>query len=157
MVREIEKSGYQLTNQVWTNPNKGVLKVPNINFFNPHKGWSSGPTALMLAIEKGHKNIFIMGFDYEGHKGKFNNVYADTYNYKKSTDTATYHGNWLTQTEKIIKDWNSVSFHRVIPENGYIPDKLRILKNLKHISVKDFHNMYEGTIYNLETDQKSTI
>ena len=157
MVNEIIAAGYHTKHPVWTNPNKGVTTKKGLNFFNPHRGWSSGPTALMLAIEKGHKHIFIMGFDYEGNNGKFNNVYADTYNYKKSTDTATYHGNWLTQTEKIIKDWNNVSFHRVIPENGYIPDKLRILKNLKHITVKDFHNMYQGTIYNIETNQKSTI
>ena len=85
MVLEINKHKYQLRNdQVWTNPNKAYTTMSKLNFFQPSKGWSSGPTALWLASQHGPKQIFILGFDYTGKDGgnHFNNIYADTENYK---------------------------------------------------------------------------
>lgn len=157
MVNEIVASGYHRKHAVWTNPNKGITSKKSLNFFNPHRGWSSGPTALVLATERGHRHIFIFGFDYEGIQGKFNNIYADTYNYKKSTDTATYHGNWLNQTERIIRDNKGINYTRVISKNGLIPDKLKNLKNLTHITYEEFGKSYPDCIYNAETIQKSII
>ena len=157
MVNEIINSGYHKEHSVWTNPNKGVISKKGINFFAPHKGWSSGPTALNFAVEKGHKDVYIFGFDYQGINGKLNNVYADTYNYKKSTDTATYHGNWLNQTEKIIREFKNIRFFRVVQPGDFIPDKLTNYKNLKHITYEEFNKLYPGTIYSTENDQKSTI
>lgn len=158
MVNEIIASGYHKTHSVWTNPNKGVSSKKNINFFNPHKGWSSGPTALWFAASQGHKEIYILGFDFQGIDGRFNNVYADTYNYKKSTDSATYFGNWLSQTEKVIKEFKSVKFFRVIEEGAFIPDKLGpLLSNLSHISLEQFENRFNGAIYSDQNDQKTTI
>lgn len=157
MVNEIVASGYHKKHPVWTNPNKGITSKKGLNFFNPHRGWSSGPTALVFAAERGHKHIFIFGFDYEGIQGKFNNIYADTYNYKKSTDSATYHGNWLSQTERIIRDHRSVNFTRVIPDNGFIPEKLKNLKNLSHMTYSEFKAYYPDCIYDQENLQKSTI
>ena len=157
MVNEIIASGYHTSHSVWTNPNKGITSKKSINFFSPHKGWSSGPTALNFAAERGHKDVYIFGFDYEGLSGKLNNVYADTYNYKKSTDSATYYGNWLNQTEKIIREFKNTRFYRVIQTGSFIPDKLSILKNVKHITYEEFEKSYPGTIYSTENDQKSTI
>ena len=105
MILEIDKHKYQHETSVWTNANKAYSRIAGLNFFNPHKGWSSGPTALWYASTQGHTEVYILGFDYQGVEGKFNNVYSDTYNYKKSSDIATYHGNWLTQTEKVIKEF----------------------------------------------------
>lgn len=157
MVNEIIASGYQKTHVVWTNPNKGI-KGQGINFFNPHKGWSSGPTALHFACERGHREIYIFGFDYQGIAGKFNNIYADTYNYKFSTDVATFHGNWLSQTEKTIRDWNSVKFYRVIAKGDLIPENLGVsCPNLQHIYYEDFERKFPGTIYSDQNDQKSII
>ena len=145
MVNEIIDSGYHLENSVWTNPNKGVKTKDRINFFNPHKGWSSGPTALWFAASNGHKKIYILGFDYQGINGKFNNVYADTYNYKRSNDAATYYGNWLSQTERVIKEFKTVEFIRVIQSGNFIPDKLQNITNLKHITYDDFKKIYQNT------------
>jgi len=148
MVNEVIASGYHKKGSVWTNPNKGVSSKHHINFFSPHKGWSSGPTALWFAAENGHKEIFIHGFDYQGLKGKFNNIYADTFNYKKSTDSATFFGNWLSQTERVIKEFKNTRFYRVIEPGAFIPDKLGpTLTNLRHISYEDFENRFEGTTY----------
>lgn len=157
MVNEIISAGYQKTHQVWTNPNKGIMSKSGVNFFAPHKGWSSGPTALWFACTQGHKNVYIFGFDYQGLDGKFNNVYADTFNYKKSADSATYFGNWLNQTEKTIKEYRTINFFRVADTASFIPDKLRNLPNLQHISFRDFESKYPGTIYSNETIQKTTI
>lgn len=158
MVNEIVSSGYHKTHSVWTNPNKGIISKSGLNFFDPHKGWSSGPTALHFAASRGHKEIFIFGFDYQGLDGKFNNVYADTFNYKKSSDSATYHGNWLSQTERTIREFSKISFFRVVDKDGFIPDKLgSTLTNLQHISFTEFEQKYNGTIYFDQMIQKTTI
>ena len=148
MVNEIVASGYNKTHSVWTNPNKGVSTKFNLNFFNPHKGWSSGPTALWYASTQGHNEIYILGFDYQGVEGKFNNVYSDTYNYKKSSDVATYHGNWLSQTEKVIKEFRQIRYYRVIADGAFIPDQLGTQhQNLKHINYHEFNIKFPEVIY----------
>lgn len=158
MVNEIIDAGYHKTHQVWTNPNKGINTKKNINFFSPHKGWSSGPTALWFAASQGHQVIYIFGFDYQGTDGRFNNVYADTFNYKKSTDAATYFGNWLSQTEKVIREFRNIKFFRVIETGAFIPDKLGPgLSNLTHITYEDFEKIFPDTIYQGQIDQKTTI
>ena len=158
MVNELIESGYTKKGTVWTNPNKGIKNRNEVNLFNPHKGWSSGPTALWFAASNGHKTIYIHGFDYQGLKGKFNNVYADTHNYKKSTDSATYFGNWLSQTEKVIKEFKHTQFYRIVEPGGFIPDRLGpSLGNLRHISFEDFDKTFECTIYPSKMTQKTTI
>lgn len=158
MVNEIIDAGYHKTHQVWTNPNKGISTKKNINFFSPHKGWSSGPTALWFAASQGHQVIYIFGFDYQGLNGKFNNVYADTFNYKRSSDASTYFGNWLSQTEKTIKEFRHTKFFRVVEPDAFIPDKLGPgLSNLTHISYEDFEKIFPETIYHGQIDQKTTI
>ena len=158
MVNEIIDAGYNQKGNIWTNPNKGIKTKNGINFFSPHKGWSSGPTALWFAASNGHKDIYILGFDYQGLNGKFNNVYADTFNYKKSGDAATYFGNWLSQTEKVIKEFAHTRFYRIIEPGGFIPDKLGPQQgNLKHISAQDFENTFQNAVNIDKMAQKSTI
>ena len=158
MVNEIIAAGYHKDHQVWTNPNKGINSKKNINFFSPHRGWSSGPTALWFACNLGHKEVYFFGFDYQGNNGKFNNVYADTFNYKKSSDSATYFGNWLNQTERTIKENRGISFYRVADPSSFVPDKLKTdVPNLRHITFEEFDQQFSGTIYSNETIQKTTI
>lgn len=144
MVLEISKAGYQHRNPVWTNPNKSYQKIQNLNFFHPSKGWSSGPTALWLASQHKYDRIFILGFDYKGLNDgvKFNNMYADTVNYKKSTDGATFFGNWLRQTASVIKENPQIQFYRVIAPDNYCPEELNKFNNLKTIFVEDFKKMF---------------
>ena len=156
MVNEIVAAGYHKTHSVWSNPNKGITAKTGINYFHPHKGWSSGPTALHFACDRGHKEIYIFGFDYQGIDGKFNNVYADTFNYKRSADVATYHGNWLSQTEKTIRDFRHTQFFRVGEPGAFTPDKLSNA-NLQHITFDQFAEKFPGTIYTNQNIQKSII
>jgi|TARA_B110000908_G_scaffold21595_1_gene24382 hypothetical protein len=144
MVVEINKANYQKTNQVWTNPNKLYSTMEGFNFFQPSKGWSSGPTALWLASQHQNTTIYILGFDYKGINGHkvFNNVYANTENYKKTSDTATYYGNWLRQTKTVIESNSSIKYIRVIASDNYIPDELNKISNLKHITIEVFKKKY---------------
>ena len=140
MILEINKAGYQKHNEVWTNPNRSYVKFKHFNYFNPSKGWSSGPTALWLASEHRYETIYILGFDYRGlQDGKrFNNVYADTQNYKKSTDSATFFGNWMRQTCSVVQSNPKINYVRVIDDDTYIPKDLAKFKNVQHINVRDF-------------------
>ena len=142
MVLEISSTGYQNTHNVWTNPNKAYKNIKNLNLFQPSKGWSSGPTALWLASygkDHQHSEIYILGFDFEGIEGKINNLYANTKNYKRSEEVATYHGNWSRQTGIVIQKNVGKRYIRVVEnKEDYCPDNLRPLGNLSHITVAEF-------------------
>ena len=101
-------------------------------------------TALWLASQHQNTTIYILGFDYKGINGHkvFNNVYANTENYKKTSDTATYYGNWLRQTKTVIESNSSIKYIRVIASDNYIPDELNKISNLKHITIEVFKKKY---------------
>jgi hypothetical protein len=145
MILEISKTGYQKKHTVWTNPNKAYQRIPNLNLFNPSKGWSSGPTALWLSAQHGYERIYILGFDYKGlEKGsKFNNIFADTPNYKKSQDGATFFGNWLRQTVSVVKENKNTQFVRVIAPDNYQPEELNKFDNFTTITVEDFMKIFQ--------------
>ena len=144
MVLEINKAGFQHKNQVWTNPNKSYQHVQNLNFFQPSKGWSSGPTALWLASQHGYGTIYMLGFDYKGlNDGKtLNNIYADTRNYKKSSDGATFFGNWMRQTRTVLKENSNINFVRVIQPDNYDPDELNTFENYSTMFIEDFKRLF---------------
>jgi hypothetical protein len=94
MVLEIAESDYLLQNKVYSNFNAQYNKNPkileNVQWFKPSLGWSSGPTALRMACDHGFKEIYILGFDYQGlseggknNRFKVNNLFKDSRNYKK--------------------------------------------------------------------------
>jgi len=142
MVNEICRNGYQKIGKVWTNYNKQYEKYKGLNYFEPSKGWSSGPTALHLASTHNCKTIYILGFDYQGigpdHK-RVNNIFSGTPNYKREHDNATYFGNWLRQTTQVIQKNTQIRYIRVTGDKkGFIPDPLMKFGNLSHISKEDF-------------------
>ncbi len=140
MIIEINKAGYQRTHEVWTNANAKYKTFTGFRYFQPSLGWSSGPTALHLASSHNPSEVFILGFDYVGEQGKFNNVYADSFNYKKSSDTATYHGNWQRQTEHVIKTNKNIKFYRVIESNNFY-DPGWNYPNFRHISYDELQRL----------------
>lgn len=147
MIVEINNNKIQHRIPVWTNPNKSYSKMSGLNFFNPSKGWSSGPTALWKASEDNFNKIYILGFDYKGSGedySKVNNVYAGSLNYKKIDDKSTYYGNWLRQTVLTIQKNTQIEYTRVINENGFIPKEFSSLKNLSHITVENFKKCFNN-------------
>lgn len=158
MINEIIDSDYHKTHSVWTNKNKGVKSFEHINLLEPHKGWSSGPTALWLSTLHGHQEIYILGFDYQGLNGKVNNVYAGTHNYKRVDQPATFFGNWSSQTEKVIRENPRIKFYRVEGETHFVPPNLRQdVQNLIHITYQELEQKFPGCTYNIKNDQKTAI
>ena len=146
MILEISESDYMINNKVWSNFNSQYSKNKKImdhcNWFKPSLGWSSGPTALRMACDKGFKEIYVLGFDYQGHKDgsrfKLNNMFGDTRNYKRRKDEATFYGNWMNQTKRILQDFKDVKFHRVIPEHWFKPKDLDWIPNIDHPTTQEF-------------------
>jgi hypothetical protein len=139
IAREIENSGYPLTGRFVTrNPRRelGSKKIEH-NFT-----WSSGPIALKYACVEGATEIFLLGFDLSGKSGKFNNIYADTQFYKKSSDSETYSGNWISQIASVITEYLHIKFIRVIGSDSAIPDQFLRLKNLRHIGIFDLRDYF---------------
>ena len=140
MVHEIVADGYHHNHTVWTNFNNGYKDYTNLNYFDKSLGWSSGPTALYKASQDNHKTIYILGFDYMGLNGgkKFNNIYADTRNYKKSQEPATYYGNWLRQTENVISSNPKIQYYRVTNIGDFCPGQLNNYDNIRNIDYTEF-------------------
>ena len=150
MILEIAETDYMLHNKVWSNFNAQYNKNPKIlnhvNWFKPSLGWSSGPTALRMACEHGFREIYILGFDYQGlaekngknNRYRLNNIFGDTRNYKKNNDEATFYGNWMNQTKKCLKDFPDTKFHRVIPKGWFKPKDLEWNSNIDHPTTEEF-------------------
>lgn len=155
MILEIAETEYPKTHEVWSNYNHQYSKNENaknyVKWFQPSLGWSSGPTALKMASDKKFTKIYILGFDYQGHPRDgskksfyFNNVFKDTRNYKKSKDEATYYGNWMNQTKRVLTDYPHIQFFRVVPKNAFKPHDLEFNANFKHLDIDEFlqiHNI----------------
>ena len=145
MVKEINNAGYQLKNKVYTNQNIIYKSYKNFKYFEPNRGWSSGPSALWLASLNNHKTIYMLGFDYKGIAGKnlVNNIYADTPNYKRSHEAATFHGNWLRQTQTVLRENKNIQFYRVIAEDNYQPKELNTFVNFTTILIDKFQSTFQ--------------
>jgi hypothetical protein len=151
MILEIAETDYMLHNKVWSNFNAQYNKNPKIldhcNWFKPSLGWSSGPTALRMACEHGFKEIYILGFDYQGHKDgkrfKLNNLFGDSRNYKKRNEEATFYGNWMNQTKRCLQDFKDVRFHRVIPTGWFRPKDIEWHENMDHPTTEEFLSLFD--------------
>ena len=157
MILEIAESDYVIHNKVWSNfnaqYNKNQKILDNVQWFKPSLGWSSGPTALRMACEHGYEEIYVLGFDYQGHNDpkqnnryKFNNVFKDTRNYKRSVDEATFYGNWMNQTKRCLQDFKNIKFTRVVPKGWFTPKDLEWNENLKHQNLDEFVLQYKLTV-----------
>ena len=149
MMLEIAETDYVVNNKVYSNYNNQYSKHQNlldhVTWSKPSLGWSSGPTALKLACDHGHKEIYILGFDYQGLKEdnktnrfRLNNIFGDTRNYKKRNDEATFYGNWINQTKKCLTDFPDVKFNRIIPHGWFKPNDVDRPDNMNHASTEEF-------------------
>ena len=68
---------------------------------NPH--WISGNQAFWTAAVHGHKNIYLIGFDFREYgKDQLNNIYQDTENYGPRHSDIIFEV-WLTQFRQLQK------------------------------------------------------
>jgi hypothetical protein len=132
---EIQNSGYALQHEFYTRsplPNKGAERI-QYNF-----GYSSGPIAISYASMENCDPIYLLGFDFSGINGRFNNLYADTTHYKRSDMPETYFGNWVDQVRTIIAAHKNRQYIRVVLSNAFIPPIFAQLSNLKHLPLEQF-------------------
>jgi hypothetical protein len=98
----------------------------------------SGNLATLHACQLGHKEIYLIGFDYISNTKYQNNVYVGTPNYKKQTDphvlTVTEQS-WYYRTIIMLLRYPDVKFIRV-NGNNYLPPIHE--KNFTNISGEEF-------------------
>ena len=133
----IQNSGYASSNTMYTrNPQPGLGAKP---IPQPYFGYSSGPIALALAADADHTVMYIVGFDMgPNQNGKFNNVYADTEFYKKSSAAPTYTGNWARQMTTIMRNYPYKNFIRIIGSTTAQVQEFSNVPNLISMTVLDF-------------------
>ena len=111
--------------------------IPN----NPN--WISGNAAFWTAGVHGHKNIYLIGFDFREYgKGELNNIYQDTDYYGERNEDKIFDG-WLKQFRDMLKMRPYVNY-TVVHDNP--PDFMNYLQtgtdhgNSKVISYKQFED-----------------
>jgi len=135
----IQNSGYSQANVHYTRkplPGLGARRVPQEYF-----GYSSGPIAAGIAALDGNRTIYLLGFDLGPNQfGMFNNLYADTEFYKKSSACATYTGNWTKQLCAIVNQYPDRTFVRVYGTTTATVKEFESLKNMQHLQIELFED-----------------
>ena len=118
---------------------KGMIHlIPN----NPN--WISGNAAFWTAAVHGHRNIYLIGYDFREYgKGELNNIYQNTDNYGVRNDDTIFDG-WLKQFRDMLKMRPYVNY-TVVHDNP--PEFLNHLQtgtdlgNSKVISYNEFEKI----------------
>jgi len=112
--------------------------IPN----NPH--WISGNTAFWTAGVHGHRNIYLIGYDFREYgAGELNNIYQDTQNYGERNADTIFDG-WLKQFRHMIKLRPYINFtvvHDDPPEYLHHLQTGTDLGNTKVISYKELETV----------------
>ena len=139
----IQDSGYAQHNRFYTRrpvPGNSANPVPQ-----KYYGYSSGPIAASIAALDGAVVIYLVGFDMGPINNHFNNVYANTEFYKKSSAQPTFTGNWARQLTQIMRDFSTIAFVRVMgPTTAPVGDFANI-RNFRTMSMEDFQNRINNT------------
>jgi hypothetical protein len=139
----IQNTGYALTHRFYTrNPihDQGALAVPH-----QYYGFSSGPIAASIAALDRSRVIYLVGFDMGPIHNHFNNVYANTEFYKKSSSSPTFTGNWARQLATIMKDFSKISFIRVIGDTTTAVKEFEKVTNYRTMPMTEFLNRINNT------------
>jgi len=135
----IQSEGYGQTHIHYTRkplPDSGSRRITQKYF-----GFSSGPVAVGQAAIDGATAIYLVGFDMgPTRNGRFNNCYADTEFYKKSSANPTFTGNWVNQLKTITRDFPKTSFFRITGDTTAEIRDLLGVANLAHMTMADFQN-----------------
>jgi hypothetical protein len=139
----IQDAGYSKNNRFYTRrpvPGSGALPVPQKYF-----GYSSGPIAASIAAIDGARVVYLIGFDMGPTNNHFNNVYANTEFYKKSSAVPTFTGNWVTQIKTVMRDHAGILFVRIMGHTTAEVADLTRLTNLQTMTMSEFLNRINNT------------
>jgi hypothetical protein len=76
---------------------------------------------------------------------KFNNVYADTEFYKKSSAPPTFTGNWARQLTTVMRDFSKIPFVRVMSGTTAVIPEFETVKNFRTMDMAEFLNRINNT------------
>lgn len=124
---------------------KGMLHlIPQ----NPH--WISGNAAFWTACVHGHRNIYLIGFDFREYgKGQLNNIYQDTDCYGERHSDAIFE-NWLKQFRDILKMRPYCHFTVVHDNPPEYLDHIQTGTDLKNSSVINYQE-FSDKVLNQQT------
>ena len=134
--------------EMWSYP-RGGIKDQRVHRLQKDWGWSSGPTAVRLALDiKQFKKFYILGMDFFGlsKQGEIaeksgtqiNNMYKGTPRYRSANSSRTYFGNWLNQMTQNVQQHPKVNFYHVIRPGQTSPGRLLEKKNWIDITYSQF-------------------
>ena len=142
--KSIQESGYSEKNVHYTRkplPALGAKRIPQ-----QYYGFSSGPAAAGIAALDRNRKIYLIGFDLGPTRtGHFNNIYADSEFYKKSSATPTYTGNWVRQLVTVARDFPQTEFVRVRGATTADIGELLNIPNFAHMDITDFEDRINNT------------
>lgn len=133
---QIQHSGYSQKHKFYTRKpieGLGARRVPQ-----EYWGFSSGQIAVAVACMDRHCPVFMLGFDLGSTDTKFNNVYADTEFYKRSSDRPTYSGNWIKQIIRVAKDYQDCVLVRVMGAESAAVPEFSAVNNIQHMPMTEF-------------------
>jgi hypothetical protein len=139
----IQNSGYALKHNFYTRrpiSGSGANPVPQKYF-----GYSSGPLATGIAAINGNRLIYLIGFDMGPVHNHFNNVYANTEFYKKSSAVPTYTGNWVNQLKTVMTDYPATLFVRIMGHTTAAIDVFNKVNNFQTMAMSEFLNRINNT------------
>jgi hypothetical protein len=129
MIQEIQRAGYDKNHRCIFRKMRGDEFDGLV--IAPGQVVNSGVQALYCAMKNGHRNIYLLGFDFAT-----NNIYEGTKNYSKISRKKEFLRKEVFNT---INKWNdrySVNIVRVVDGNCYIPPNWTITD----ITVEKFLN-----------------
>ena len=126
------------------NPQWLYKRPAELHLIPSNPRWISGNVAFWVASVHGHKNIYLIGYDFREYgPGQLNNIYQDTECYGERNQATIFEG-WLKQFRDMIKMRPDVNF-TVVHDNP--PDYLNYLQtgsdlgNTKLISYAEFEKV----------------
>ena len=140
---KIQTTGYAKEHAFYTRrpiDDLGARPVPK-----KYYGYSSGPIATGLACINGATTVYLIGFDMGPVNDRFNNVYADTEFYKKSSAVPTFTGNWVNQLITIMRDYPDVLFTRIMGATTAPIEKFDSVPNHRTMGMTEFLDRINNT------------
>lgn len=130
---------------------RDYLIRPSINGFttNVPSRMDSGNLACMIAATYSN-TVYMIGFDYIAHNGKFNNMYAGSKNYKSKSEPHVLkvtEESWYYRAIITFLRYPQVQFYRV-NNNNYKPPLREF--NFQNISPERFNEMFDCYNPNIE-------
>lgn len=113
----IKKSEFYKDNIIFTNK-RNISKNPGLFHLYPHfEKMFAGPAAARLAAADGHKDVFLLGFDF--YSDIIDHIYPEMKSsYQPINDYDAVNNKLIDQCKRVFDTYEEVNFYHVQPESG---------------------------------------